>query len=61
MHIINNNKMFERSAVRFVHRESFEHDFKEHGLHYAVVNSKGYRIYLKVALKNRLLRLAREK
>lgn len=60
-HMIQHNMMFEKSVVESPYREQFDHEFKQLGLHEAVVKSKGYKIYRKAALKNRLLRLAGKK
>lgn len=60
-HMIKNNRMFETSVSKFSYRDTFEKDFKEKGLHQAVIRSEGYRVYRKSALKNRLLRMIGEK
>ncbi len=54
---IENNKMFEQSRKKPYYYDKFENDFKQHGLHYACVNSPGYKIYKKTALKNRIKRV----
>lgn len=60
-HMIKHNKMYEMSVTESPYREQFEQDFKQEGLHQAVIKNKGYRIYQKAALKNRLLRLTGKK
>lgn len=56
-----NNPMFSESAKKPSFYESFEHDMEEYGLHYAVKHSAGNRIYIKAALKNRVLRFLNKK
>ncbi len=48
------NPMFERSWPKPAYHDEFVKCFKVKGLHYAVVHSSGYRLYVKKALKKRL-------
>ena len=53
---LRNNRMFETSYSKSVHREKFIKDFKENGLHYACVHSPGYKQYTKAAIKKMIKR-----
>ena len=58
---IGKNRMYEISLEKSPFLEEFEKDFKEKGLHYAVLHSKGYKSYVKRAVKNRILKLMKLK
>ncbi len=51
------NPMFERSLPKPSYHDEFVRYYKEKGLHYAVIHSSGYRLYVKKALKKRLMAL----
>lgn len=57
---IRNNPMFEESRAKPIYYDTFVHDYEEHGLHYAVTHSEGYKIYKKAALKRRIQQFTRK-
>ena len=59
--VIKHNPMYEESARKPAFYTDFERNYKQNGLHDAVVHSVGYRIYRKAAMKNRLLLLLGKK
>lgn len=56
-----NNPMLSQSTRKPSFYDAFERDLEERGLHYAVKHSAGFRIFVKAAAKNRLLRLLNNK
>ena len=58
---VKHNPMFSESARKPSFYNILKKDLEERGLHYAVKHSVGYKIYVKAAVKNRLLRLLHKK
>lgn len=52
--VLKSNRMYANSRNKPVYYDQFVADFKTNGLHYAVVQSPGYKNYLKIALKKRI-------
>lgn len=56
----NNTNYYRRRIQNKEQYQQFEKDLKSHGLHYAVVNNKGYKQYKKGLFKDRVKRLLPE-
>jgi len=58
---LKHNRMFSESTRKPAFYDAFKKDLETHGLHYAVKHSAGHKIFVKAAVKNRLLRVLRQK
>jgi len=58
---LKSNRMFYESREKVQDYNKFKENLNQYGLHYAVVHSKGYKNYKKIALKKRLFGLVSPK